>query len=249
MAQQHTSAFPFVCTSTSVGAETVSTELERFPHRSPCLARPLQAYNASSDVALVPERLGAPAVAWRDQCRGFTLIEMMATMAIAMVLMTMAVPNFVPIINDNRLAVQANDLVAALALARSQAYSRRCNVVVCKSSDQENCSTNQVVEWEDGWIVFVDQNNNRTKQDNEIILRRSSGLHGENTLRPDAVFSNYIAFVADGRSIGNGSTEPPTQGRFTLCDSRGAEHARVVEISPIGRARADPDAIGTCPQN
>lgn len=169
--------------------------------------------------------------------RGFTLIELMTTVAIAMILMTLAVPNFSAVIMNNALAVQATDFTAALALARSQANTRRRTVMVCKSANASNCATSDEVQWEDGWIIYVDEDGSRTKQDDELVLRTSDGLGGDNTLRSDDVFADFIAFVADGRSIGSGSAQPPTEGQFRLCDARGAEKISVIDISPIGRAR------------
>ena len=171
---------------------------------------------------------------------GFTLIELMTTVGIAMILLTIAAPNFSTMISNNTLTAQANDLFANLALARSQAKSRKQMVTVCKSNDADACSTLDTVNWEDGWVMFVDENQNGTRQDAELILRTSEGLTNATTLRADVDFSNYIAFRSDGRSIGSGSSTPPTEGDFRLCDARGAEHARVVAISPIGRAKVPP---------
>jgi len=180
--------------------------------------------------------------------QGFTLIELLSTVSIALILLTIGVPSFSMMIKSNTLSVQANELAMTLALARSEARTRKRTVVVCKSIDQKSCSTLDTVNWEDGWIAFVDENNNRSRADTELLLRASPSLSGSNTLRADAVFSNYIAFISDGRGIGNGDTTPPTNGDFRICDDRGADYARVVEISPIGRAKVDP-ALGAplCP--
>ena len=161
-----------------------------------------------------------------------------------MILMTIAAPNFSTIINNNTLTVQANDLTANLSLARSQAKVRKERVVVCKSNDGEDCSTLEGVNWEDGWLMFVDDDASGTHQSGELILRASTGLPNTNTLRADTVFRNYIAFLPDGRSIGSGSVTPPTEGDFRLCDARGVKHARVIAVSPVGRANVPPPPRG-----
>jgi type IV fimbrial biogenesis protein FimT len=169
------------------------------------------------------------------------LIELMMTVSIAMILLTVAAPNFFNVINNNRLTVEANDLVVNLSLARSQAKVRKQRVVVCKSINGEDCSTADTTNWEDGWLMYADD-------DQKTILRTSNGLSDNNTLRVDAVFRNWIAFLPDGRSIGSGSATPPTEGEFRLCDPRGASVARVIQVSPIGRAKVvrEPGAT-SCP--
>lgn len=162
----------------------------------------------------------------------------MVTVSIAIILLTIAAPNFSTMINNNRLTVEANDLVANLSLARSQAKVRKERVVVCKSGNGEDCSTLDSVNWEDGWVIFVDDDRSNTRQSGELILRTSSGLPATDTLRTDSVFDDWIAFLPDGRSIGSGSFKRPSGGEFRLCDTRGASVARIVDVSPIGRAKA-----------
>lgn len=180
--------------------------------------------------------------------RGFTLIELMTTVSIALILLMIGVPNFSTMIKSNTLSVEANELAMTLALARSEARSRKQTVVVCKSDDQESCSAAEEVHWEDGWITFVDDDGNQSRTDTELLLRATPSLSGSNTLRADPVFSDYIAFQSDGRCFGNGNTTAPTDGDFRLCDDRGAAASRRIEVSPIGKARVDPDhGTASCP--
>ncbi|MGB5832839.1 MAG: GspH/FimT family pseudopilin [Thiohalocapsa sp.] len=184
----------------------------------------------------------------RAAIRGFTLVELIAVVSIALVLLTIAAPNFSMMINNNRLTGQTNDLMATLALARSQASTRKVAIVVCKTSNQSTCNTDNAVHWEDGWIVFVDANRDGSRQNVELLLGSSPALIGSNTVRTDTAFTNYIAFLPDGRSIGSGSTTPPTEGEFRFCDERGAALARVIEVSPVGRAKvADVAGATECP--
>ncbi|WP_070990124.1 GspH/FimT family pseudopilin [Halofilum ochraceum] len=85
--------------------------------------------------------------------RGFTLVELMVTLIIIAVVLSIAVPNFRDFIQDSRATAEANNIVGALNLARSEAIKRSETVSVCASSDQATC--NGGGDWDQGWIVFV----------------------------------------------------------------------------------------------
>lgn len=87
------------------------------------------------------------------RAHGFTLIELMITLLLAAIIMSLAVPGFRDLVQNNRAATQSNELVAALALARSEAVKRGVNVMLCPSSDQATCTGG---DWQDGWIVVLE---------------------------------------------------------------------------------------------
>jgi type IV fimbrial biogenesis protein FimT len=86
--------------------------------------------------------------------RGFTLVEMMITIAVMALVLSLAVPSFTNMIRNNRLASGSNELISALTYARSEAVKRRLNVSVC-ARDGDACSTD-VNNWGQGWLIFTD---------------------------------------------------------------------------------------------
>jgi len=80
---------------------------------------------------------------------GFTIIELMVVITVLAVLLGVGVPSFQTTIQGNRITTSANDVVAALQFARSEAVRRGVNVTLCSSNDQTTCSG----VWTDGWVV------------------------------------------------------------------------------------------------
>ena len=82
------------------------------------------------------------------------MIELVMTIAIASILMSIAIPSFNSTLTRSRLTSYANDLVGALNLARSEAIRRGIQVTVSHNG--------ALTHWESGWKVFVDINGDQT---------------------------------------------------------------------------------------
>lgn len=104
--------------------------------------------------------------------RGFTLIELIVTVVILAILVTLIVPSFNNASLSSKLSGFANDLVASAQLARSEAIKRNSNVTMCASEDGDTCGT--TAGWELGWIVIVDPGGA-----NERLLQAHSALPDE----------------------------------------------------------------------
>lgn len=90
----------------------------------------------------------------RSTQAGFTLIELMVTLAVLAILITVAVPSFTDMINNNRSVALSEALTNALNFTRSEAVKRGARVSICASDNGTGCTA--VNTWSSGWIVFVD---------------------------------------------------------------------------------------------
>jgi type IV fimbrial biogenesis protein FimT len=109
----------------------------------------------------------------RPGVAGFTLIELMVTVAVVGILAMVAVPAMTALVNGNRLAGMTGEMTSALQLARSEAIRRNARVMICGSTDGATCAGG--TDWTT-WIVSSGA---------EVI--RSSSAPGSTQIRGPAV--------------------------------------------------------------
>lgn len=170
----------------------------------------------------------------KTTCPGFTLLELISTLAISCVVLGLGLPSIAALMNANRLTGQVNDLRSALALTRTEAITRNQHVVICKSGDGESCT--RAGRWDSGWIVYVDTNHDRTRNDEEPILLARNAQ--ENHLRVD-----YRGFGSHHYIVYRPNGMTRTNGTFVVCDPQAEDRARALILIKTGRVRiAQPTA-------
>ena len=165
--------------------------------------------------------------------RGFTLIELMITIAVLAVLLVAVAPAMTDMILNNRMSAFSSDLMADLAAARSEALKRSQRVVICKNSGTNaSCGTGN---WENGWLLYLDANSNTTLDGGETIFRVRQALPGGYTINSAGIADTLVV-----RPVGLAT---PT-GTFRICDQRAGNFGRLITVSAAGRASVAP---ATCP--
>ena len=176
------------------------------------------------------------------QIHGFTLIELVVTMAVAAILVAIAVPNMRTFIQNGRLNTQVNDLIGDISLARSEAIKRRTNVGICMSTNGITCAGGG--DWRDGRAIFVDVDNNDTWNAGDQILRFREGLSSA----ADTLITNPELLVPVIFSPNGASSVPlgGPVGTFTFCDDRGASKGKQVSLNPMGQVSVSTNPPGAC---
>jgi type IV fimbrial biogenesis protein FimT len=189
--------------------------------------------------------------------RGFTLLELLVTVAVAAVLLGIGVPSFIDTVRNNQMAASANDLLAAMHLARTEAVKRRTPVTVCSSANPLAAPVCAAGSF-NGWVVFADTDGDvivdSAAVPAEVVLRAHGPLPDTITTLSD---SSFVSFAGTGFRRDAGGN--PSASAIRLCDGRGnvdagggISTARVLQIAATGRpqilrAVADVTAAGDCP--
>lgn len=167
---------------------------------------------------------------------GFTLVELLVTLSVVAILLTLGVGGFRTLIANVKMTNAANSLIGHLQFARSEAVKRGAEVSLCPSTDGTSCVAGSDGSWETGYLVRVEGSGQ--------VLRwvDPSEMGGITVTKGGA--SSRIVFKADGAATGYACT-------LTLCDLGDPSKKRGVIVSNVGRVRISDYAAGgaalTCP--
>lgn len=167
----------------------------------------------------------------RDQA-GFTALELIVTMAVIAILLTMGVPAVENYSWNLRMKTAMDQLQTDLNLARGHAVSHNSQTVICPATDGNECSGQS--SWQNGWIIFTDFNGDRQRQDSEP-LHHHAGASSMLSISSSRS-RTYLRFYPNGSAPGSNVT-------ILFCDSRGAAHAGTVTVSNSGRIRMQSTGI------
>ncbi len=163
---------------------------------------------------------------------GFTLVELMVTIAVIAILATLAYPGFQSTLRSNRMATTSNELMASLALARSEAIKNKHGAGMCASSAGTGCDGKS---WTEGWMVWDDVNGNGSFDAKESVLRYSEGRAAMSGVDVKTV---SVAFDPRGRSRAAAASDITL--RPDKCGDQPLQ--RRLTVSPTGQVRLHKEA-------
>jgi type IV fimbrial biogenesis protein FimT len=160
--------------------------------------------------------------------RGFSALELLITMALITILLALGVPGLRTYLQNQRIRATAASLHAELSLARNEAINLDQHVIACPGNAETGCAEHS--NWHRGWLIFVDENDDRAWQTGEPLLRRTN--EQPNVLATSASSRRQIRFFPGGSA-------PGSNAGIVICDHRGYQKGRKIVISNSGRIRQD----------
>jgi type IV fimbrial biogenesis protein FimT len=180
-----------------------------------------------------------------NRIKGFTLIELMIGVALAVIIVTIAAPSFNSAMKKNKIIAETNELIADINFARSEAVKRSIPVVLCRSASPSNASPTcggTASNWSSGWLVFADTNGDSSyTASDDILIRIGNPTDGTVTIKSNAAASQELVYNSDGTTAAGGNV-----AIFAVCDDRGEDHGRQIQISATGRPRLVAPVTHSC---
>ncbi|MES9991000.1 MAG: GspH/FimT family pseudopilin [Candidatus Thiodiazotropha sp.] len=160
--------------------------------------------------------------------RGFTLLELLITLLISAILISITIPSYRTLMARNLQASEINSFVHHFRLARSLSISKASHHVLCPSSNGENCSPS--TDWSHGFILYEDSNQNRVRDPNEVMHGVHQTEHEQNIDIHASQGRNLVVYQDDGRPSGYTTT-------LTFCDPDSQIPPKAVIVNNVGRVR------------
>lgn len=170
----------------------------------------------------------------KARAKGFTLIELMVTVALAVILMAVGIPSFTTFMRNAELTSFTNTLLGAINAARGEAMKRGRYAMVVPNDGSS---------WDSGWTVFVDVDVSRTLTTGDITILKSEAKPAYLTITGNNAASGstpYIMYDASGYTRPKPGDLPNLTIKIYRNDVIGTElltQTRFLIIANTGRAR------------
>ena len=184
----------------------------------------------------------------RHRPHGFTLIELMVTIAVMVILMSVAVPSFVSFRRNSELRGTANSFLAAMSAARAEAMKRGVKVYVVPLADNST-------DWTTGWRVYADVDwDGAYTAGTDVLITEEPAIPSSVTVTTDTTthvtsFTQssgpYVAFGAAGFPAMRGADTGSPSGAIQFTVAASGESRRVA-LNLIGRMRVCQASEATC---
>ncbi len=164
--------------------------------------------------------------------KGFSLLELLLASSVSILLAGFAIPGFKHLTDKNKIDAEAQRLHSIMLSARSDAISHGANYVLCGASKASTCDQN----WEKGYLLFVDTNNDNQFNENEDRLVSYYPQQEQQISIQWSSFrkSSPIRFLPQGITWHN-------NGTFILCLNKDEQYARALFVAKSGRIELSKD--------
>jgi type IV fimbrial biogenesis protein FimT len=156
---------------------------------------------------------------------GYSLLELLMTIAIAAIVLTLGLPSFGALKARNAQRVELNALFHAVHLARKGSIMRKQVVSLCPTVDGSSCNPGR--DWSGGFLMFVNSDRDEPPEldDGEIVLHRH-------------LASPSVEITANRRGFTLRATFlRATNGTLVVCDRAGRVKPKALVVSYTGRPR------------
>ncbi len=155
---------------------------------------------------------------------GFTLLELIVTLSIAIILTSIAIPSFSSSIITNRIASNVNGFLGAIHMARSEAIKQGTDMELCvKNAAGDGCAAGG--SWNQGWLI------REVAQPTNIVLAHDA-LKDKYSLKGSAEVASSIRFSPSGE------TSLAATASFSFCYNNTPDnYSKIVEINRFGMAK------------
>ena len=169
--------------------------------------------------------------------RGFTFLEILITLTIAMNLCALAIPGFKTILGNIHAEMAMSQLYRAIQLTRSEAIKTNSIVTICPSEDGYQCH----FDWSKGYIVFIDKNaNGEIDPEDQIIHVFNSVKGGGKMIWKNFRHKNYLQM----NSLGLTTSQ---KGTFIYCaKDKNSAFTRALIVNISGRLRVEKNQQYQC---
>jgi len=170
--------------------------------------------------------------------RGVTLMELFVVMAVLAVLLGAALPGIQQWVDSARIGTLVRAFHTDLQLTRTEAIRRGERVVMCVADSPSSCSRHP--GWHQGWLMFVDANNNAMLDEGETVLRHHGASPPGWTIRGNQPVARFVSYDPLGSTrLVSGAFQA---GSVVFCREGGRAASplpRRVVINSVGRPRSE----------